>query len=311
MTRALVAALLVASPALSVTAQTPTDPFPAPIAAVDGVIKVKFVEFASIPDIDGQAARMMLLVDEPGTRRMFVNDMRGPLYSVSYDGKTVGLYLDINAPAWGVSVQSQGQRARLPELRVSSAVQPGRHARLWQVLHLHRHQQHDAGARLQARRRHENARHGSARMDRQESGRRDIRWRTAARADSIRAAVCQPQRRPDQFQSARLTRRRRFRSAVRGLRRRRQRRRPAQQCRRISARSSARFCASTRLVRTAPMASTAFPPPTRSSATATPPRSARSTPRACAIHNAFPGIPGTATCSSPTSARTSWRRSVS
>ena len=51
---------------------------------------------------------MMLLVDEPGTRRMFVNDMRGPLYSVSYDGKTVRLYLDINAPAWGVSVQSQG-----------------------------------------------------------------------------------------------------------------------------------------------------------------------------------------------------------
>ncbi len=50
MTRALVAALLVALPALSVTAQTPTDPFPAPIAAVDGVIKVKFVEFASIPD---------------------------------------------------------------------------------------------------------------------------------------------------------------------------------------------------------------------------------------------------------------------
>ena len=108
MTRALVAALLVASPALSVTAQTPTDPFPAPIAAVDGVIKVKFVEFASIPDLDGQAARMMLLVDEPGTRRMFVNDMRGPLYSVSRDGKSVGLYLDINAPAWGVSVQSQG-----------------------------------------------------------------------------------------------------------------------------------------------------------------------------------------------------------
>ena len=51
---------------------------------------------------------MMLLVDEPGTRRMFVNDMRGPLYSVSYDGKTVTPYLDINAPTWGVSVQSQG-----------------------------------------------------------------------------------------------------------------------------------------------------------------------------------------------------------
>ena len=105
LTRATVAALLMASPAI---AQTPTDPFPTPIPAADGVIKVKFVEFASLPDIDGQAARMMLLVDQPGTRRMFVNDMRGPLYSVSYDGKNVSLYLDINAPAWGVRVQSQG-----------------------------------------------------------------------------------------------------------------------------------------------------------------------------------------------------------
>jgi hypothetical protein len=52
---------------------------------------------------------MMLLVNEPGTRRLFVNDMRGPLYSVSYDGKTVSRYVDINAPNWGVNVQSQGR----------------------------------------------------------------------------------------------------------------------------------------------------------------------------------------------------------
>ena len=70
-------------------AQTTNDPFPTPIAAVEGVINVDFIEFASIPDMDGQAARVMLLVDEPGTRRMFVNDMRGPLYSLSYDGRTV------------------------------------------------------------------------------------------------------------------------------------------------------------------------------------------------------------------------------
>ena len=103
MTRVMVAALLVASPTL---AQTTNDPFSVPIAAVDGVIKVGFVEFASIPDIDGEPARMMLLVDEPGTRRMFVNDMRGPIYSVSYDGQTVTRYLDINAGNWGVSVES-------------------------------------------------------------------------------------------------------------------------------------------------------------------------------------------------------------
>ena len=68
---------------------TTNDPFPAPIAASDGVIRVSVAEFATIPDAGGQPARMMLLVDEPGTRRLFVNDMRGPLYSVSYDGKAV------------------------------------------------------------------------------------------------------------------------------------------------------------------------------------------------------------------------------
>ncbi len=91
---------------IPVFAQTTNDPFRTPIAAVKGVIKVDFVEFASIPDIEGQAARMMLLVDEPGTRRMFVNDMRGPLYSVSYDGRTVTQYVDVNADNWGVSIES-------------------------------------------------------------------------------------------------------------------------------------------------------------------------------------------------------------
>jgi hypothetical protein len=86
-----------------------TDPFPAPIASREGVVVVDVVEFASIPDLDGVAARMMLLVNEPGTRRLFVNDMRGPIYSVSYDGKAVRPYLDINASRWGVGVQSMGR----------------------------------------------------------------------------------------------------------------------------------------------------------------------------------------------------------
>lgn len=104
------AALLVASPTLAHVPQTTDNPFPQPINATQGVIAVKFVEFASVPDIAGEAqpARMMLLVNEPGTRRLFVNDMRGPLYSVSHDGKTVTLYLDINAAAWGVRVNSTG-----------------------------------------------------------------------------------------------------------------------------------------------------------------------------------------------------------
>ena len=35
--------------------------------------------------------------------------MRGPLYSVSYDGASVRLYVDINDPKWGVGVQSGGR----------------------------------------------------------------------------------------------------------------------------------------------------------------------------------------------------------
>jgi hypothetical protein len=94
-------------PALAQTATT-TDPFPAPIPAGEGVITVGYRDFATLPDVNGEAARPMLLVDEPGTKRLFVNDMRGPLYAVSYDGKTVALYLDINAPNWGVNVNAQG-----------------------------------------------------------------------------------------------------------------------------------------------------------------------------------------------------------
>ena len=84
------------------------DPFPKPIAQNGEAARVNIAEFASIPDSNGEAARLMLLVNEPGTRRLFVNDMNGPLYSVSYDGKSVVKYLDVNAPEWGVDVQPQG-----------------------------------------------------------------------------------------------------------------------------------------------------------------------------------------------------------
>ncbi len=55
--RTILAGLLLASPAL---AQTTNDPFPTPIRASEGVIRVDYREFARVPDIDGQAARMML-----------------------------------------------------------------------------------------------------------------------------------------------------------------------------------------------------------------------------------------------------------
>jgi glucose/arabinose dehydrogenase len=89
--------------------QISNDPFPAPIETTQGVVTVNFVEFAAIPDAaNGQAPRMMHLTDEPATRRIFVSTMAGPLYSVSYDGKTVKEYLDVNATNWGIGVQSQG-----------------------------------------------------------------------------------------------------------------------------------------------------------------------------------------------------------
>ena len=106
MTLLTTAALVTAFP---LSAQTPNDPFPSPIPATEGVIRVDFVEFASIPDVDGSPARMMRLVDEPGTGRIFVSDMRGPLYTVSYDGRTVTEYVDINAPNWEFPVQSRSR----------------------------------------------------------------------------------------------------------------------------------------------------------------------------------------------------------
>jgi hypothetical protein len=101
--------VLVLLTATAALAQSSTDPFPAPIPATEGVLRVGIAEFASLPDIDGVPARMMQLQDEPGTKRLFVNDQRGPLYTVSYDGTKVALYLDVNDPKWGVGVQSMGR----------------------------------------------------------------------------------------------------------------------------------------------------------------------------------------------------------
>ena len=92
--------------AFAASPQSTKNPFPEPIVATEGVISVHFREFAAIPYEGDEAPRLMLLVNEPGTRRLFVNTMRGAIYSISYDGKTVTPYLDVNAPAWGINVQS-------------------------------------------------------------------------------------------------------------------------------------------------------------------------------------------------------------
>src|SRR5262245_24635600 len=97
------AALLVA--AAPAAAQLSIDPYPTPIEAKADIVNVDFVEFAVIPDAGTEAPRLMHLIDEPGTKRIFVSTMRGMLYGLSYDGKTVAPYLDINAANWTVGVQ--------------------------------------------------------------------------------------------------------------------------------------------------------------------------------------------------------------
>lgn len=84
------------------------DPMSQPIEAEDGVIVVGYEEFAQLPEAAGGTARPMLLVDAPGTERMFVNDMWGPLFVVDYDG-TVTEYLDVDADGWGVPVDASGR----------------------------------------------------------------------------------------------------------------------------------------------------------------------------------------------------------
>ncbi len=82
------------------------NPFTTPIPAADAVITVRLREFAALPDVGTAAARMNLLVDQPDTKRLFVNTMTGSLYAVSYDGKSVAPYLEINDPTWATPVQA-------------------------------------------------------------------------------------------------------------------------------------------------------------------------------------------------------------
>jgi len=99
-------------PAL-LSAQTTNDPFPDPIGDDWAPLVVDYVEFARIPGVGGAQPRLMNIIDEPGTRRIFVSDMVGPIHSVSYDGRTVTQYIDTNDARWGFRVQSQGSERGL------------------------------------------------------------------------------------------------------------------------------------------------------------------------------------------------------
>lgn len=107
---ALAAVFATASP---LAAQTNVDPFPEPIGAGHPPIVVDFVDFAVVPGVGEASPRMTLLITEPGTHRLFVNDMNGPIHSMSYDGKTVTLFVDTNDEKWGYAVQARGSERGL------------------------------------------------------------------------------------------------------------------------------------------------------------------------------------------------------
>jgi hypothetical protein len=106
-------AALASSLTAELSAQTTNDPFSDPIGEDWAPLVVDYVEFARIPGVGSAAPRMMNVVDEPGTRRLFVSDMVGPISSVSYDGRTVTQYVDTNDARWGFRVQSQGSERGL------------------------------------------------------------------------------------------------------------------------------------------------------------------------------------------------------
>lgn len=106
---ALLAVALLPALAGPAACQATGDPFPDPIPPNEGVITVPVHDFVRLPDVDGDPARAMHLVVEPGTERIFVVDMRGPLHAMAYDGTGLIEYLDVDDPAWGVGVESGGR----------------------------------------------------------------------------------------------------------------------------------------------------------------------------------------------------------
>ena len=108
--RAFFALLALSSP---LAAQTTNDPFPEPIGEDWAPLVVEYTEFARIPGVRGGQPRMTNVTFDASTQRIFVNDMVGPITSVSYDGRTVTQYVDTNDSRWGYAVQSGGQERGL------------------------------------------------------------------------------------------------------------------------------------------------------------------------------------------------------
>lgn len=86
------------------SAQTTDDPFTNRIEAYDDIITVGYKEFATLPDVEDQAALAMDLEKEPGGNRYFVNDLHGILYTLSESGE-VTEYLNLSDSKWNVDLR--------------------------------------------------------------------------------------------------------------------------------------------------------------------------------------------------------------
>lgn len=112
----LVATLIVTAPAF---AQQTVDFFPDSIPSRDGAVVVNFVELARVPDYNGNKRappRLMHVAADPGASRVFVVTMRGPIYTISDDGRTVIEYLDVGAAEWGIHVSHNAREKGVQSL---------------------------------------------------------------------------------------------------------------------------------------------------------------------------------------------------
>lgn len=105
-TLVLISASCALTPALA--CQTTDAPVPTPLPSENALV-VAVSDFATLPDVGGEPARMMDMEWQPETGRFFVNGMQGPIWTVSPDGGVVVEYVDIDDPAWGVAVESGGR----------------------------------------------------------------------------------------------------------------------------------------------------------------------------------------------------------
>ncbi len=163
------------APAAPLPAGQTNDPFPQPIARDEGAITVSLREFAALPDIDGEARAADDLVEAPGTRRLFVSDMRGLLYTLGADGRTVTPYSRSARSQVGRFGAIDRPRARDAELHLPSAIRASRHAGLTASSIPTRMSSNQTPAPdFTDAKPNQHARHGTARMDREESQRRAL-----------------------------------------------------------------------------------------------------------------------------------------